>query len=248
MKIYSYFIYGMVSAIIVAAGKGVRMNNTVRKQYMNLAGRPILAHSLLTFDSSSQIENIFLVIPKEDFDYCQKNILSCLKLQSEVNLVPGGGQRQESVFNGLQAIEKKTDTVVIHDGVRPFIRAEDIVACITGAKDFGACILGIPAGDTLKHVNKSGIIEKTHDREAMWLAQTPQAFQYELIVKAHEAAQRDGYKGTDDALLVERLGVKVKMINGSQSNIKITTKEDLKLAQAIYDAGTGLNLSEFILF
>ena len=133
-------------------------------------------------------------------------------------------------------LDDKTDTVVIHDGVRPFISSEQIAACIIGAKETGACILGVPASDTLKRVGKSGIIEKTLARDDVWLAQTPQAFKYHLILKAHEMALQDGYIGTDDALLVERLGVSVKMINGSKSNIKITNREDLKLARALLQA------------
>jgi 2-C-methyl-D-erythritol 4-phosphate cytidylyltransferase len=226
----------MVSAIIVAAGKGVRINDTIRKQYLDLAGRPILAYSLMAFDACDKIESIFLVVPEEDLNYCQKSILSLLKLQKKVNLVPGGAQRQDSVYNGLQALDNKTDTVVIHDGVRPFIRSEQLTACIIGAKETGACILGVLASDTLKRVGKSGIIEKTLARDAVWLAQTPQAFQYDLIIKAHEKARQDGYSGTDDALLVERLGVSVKMIKGSKSNIKITSREDLKLARAMLQA------------
>lgn len=226
----------MVSAIIVAAGKGVRMNDTVRKQYLDLAGRPILAYSLMAFDECDKIDSIFLIIPKEDLDYCQKNILPLLKLQKKVHLVPGGAQRQDSVYNGLQALDDKTDTVVIHDGVRPFISSEQLLACIIGATETGACILGVPASDTMKRVGKSGTIEKTLARDDVWLAQTPQAFQYHLIIKAHEKAQQDGYSGTDDSLLVERLGVSVKMIKGGKGNIKITSREDLKLARAMLQA------------
>ena len=209
------------SAIIVAAGKGVRMKDPVRKQYLDLGGRPILAHSLMAFDACDEIESIFLVVPKEDVDYCQKNILPSLELKNKVKIIFGGARRQDSVYNGLQALDKKTSTVVIHDGVRPFIQPEDIAACILGAKDSGACILGIPVSDTLKRVGKSGIIEKTLDRDDVWLAQTPQAFQYDLIIKAHEKARQDGYGSTDDASLLDRLGINVKMIIGSRSNIKI---------------------------
>lgn len=227
----------MVSAIIVSAGKGVRMNDTFRKQYMDLSGLPVVAHSVITFDKCSSIEEIFIVVPEEDIDNCQKKILSLLELKKEVHLVPGGVQRQDSVYNGLQAIDKNTDTVVIHDGVRPFVQADDLMACIQGSKDFGACILGIPASDTLKRVGKSEIIKGTLTRDRIWLAQTPQAFRYDLILKAHEAAQRDGYIGTDDASLLERLGMDVKIINGSRFNIKITLKEDLAVARALFDAG-----------
>jgi 2-C-methyl-D-erythritol 4-phosphate cytidylyltransferase len=228
----------MVSAIIVAAGKGVRIKGRMRKQYQDLSGRPVLVHSIMTFDACSLIEEIFIVVPEEEIDYCQNNIASSLDLKTRLNLIPGGVQRQDSVYNGLQAIDQKTGTVVIHDGVRPFIHPEDLTACILGAKDFGACILGIPASDTLKRVNKSGMIESTLFRENIWLAQTPQAFQYGLIIKAHEAARRNGYFGTDDASLVERLGKDVKVINGSKFNIKITTREDLDVARAMLDIET----------
>jgi len=227
----------MVSAIIVAAGQGSRMKGTMRKQYLDLSGRPVLAHSIMTFASCSLVDEILLVIPKEDVEYCQKRILSLLDLKNHINLVHGGDKRQDSVYNGLKAITKNTDTVVIHDGVRPFIHHKDLKECILVSKKYGACILGTPASDTLKRVDKSEIIETTLSRENVWLAQTPQAFKYDLILKAHEAAQRDGYVGTDDASLVERMGDDVKIINSGRFNIKITKKGDLAIAKAIYDAG-----------
>lgn len=227
----------MVSAIIVAAGKGIRMKGTMRKQYLDLSGRPVLAHSIMAFDSCTLVAEIYLVVPKEDVEYCQNKILSLLDLKNQINLVHGGAKRQDSVYNGLQAIAKNTDTVVIHDGVRPFIQPEDLKECILGSKKFGACILGTPASDTLKSIDKSDIIKTTLPRENIWLAQTPQAFQYDLILKAHETARRDGYVGTDDASLVERLGEDVKIINGGRFNIKITKKEDLAVAKAMFDAG-----------
>jgi 2-C-methyl-D-erythritol 4-phosphate cytidylyltransferase len=227
----------MVSAIIVAAGKGIRMKGTMRKQYLDLSGRPVLAHSIMAFDSCTLVAEIYLVVPKEDVEYCQNKILSLLDLKNQINLVHGGAKRQDSVYNGLQAIAKNTDTVVIHDGVRPLIHPEELKECILGSKKYGACILGTPASDTLKRVDKSGIIEATLPRENIWLAQTPQAFQYDIIIKAHETARRDGYVGTDDASLVERLGANVKIISGSKFNIKITKKEDLAVAKAMFDAG-----------
>jgi 2-C-methyl-D-erythritol 4-phosphate cytidylyltransferase len=226
----------MISAIIVAAGKGSRMNHPTRKQYLNLAGRPVLAHSVMVFDRCELIDKIFLVVPRDDIEYCRKNIVPLMELKNGLNLVSGGEQRQNSVYNGLQAIDKKTDTVVVHDGVRPFIRPDELKSCILGARKFGACILGIPAGDTIKYVDKSGFIEETLARDSIWLAQTPQAFKYEWIMRAHETARRDGYTGSDDATLVERLGVDVKIINGSKNNIKITLREDLVIARAMLDA------------
>jgi len=227
----------MVSAIIVAAGKGIRMKGTTRKQYLDLSGQPVLAHSIMAFDSCGLVEEIFLVVPKEDVEYCQKKILPLLDLKNQINLVHGGAERQNSVYNGLQSITKNTETVVIHDGVRPFIQSEDIKKCILGSIKYGACILGTPASDTLKRVDKTNIVEATLPRENIWLAQTPQAFQYDLILKAHETARRDGYVGTDDASLVERLGEDVKIINGGRFNIKITNKEDFAVVKAMFDAG-----------
>ena len=228
----------MVSAIIVAAGEGARMKGKMRKQYLDLSGRPVLAYSIMAFDSCSLVEEIFIVVPKEDIEYCQSKILSLLDLKKCIKLIQGGAKRQDSVYNGLHAINKKnTETVVIHDGVRPFVNPENLKECILGSKKYGACILATPAVDTLKRVGESDIISTTLPRENIWLAQTPQAFQLDLILKAHEAARRYGYVGTDDASLVERLGGNVKIINGSRFNIKITKKEDLDIARAMLNGG-----------
>jgi len=225
----------MVSAIIVAAGKGIRMDDKVRKQYLLLDNRPIISHTIEVFDECNIIDEIFLVVPEEDFVFCNENILNQQNFQKKVSLVAGGAERQDSVYNGLLAIDNIIDDsiVVIHDGVRPFISSEQLTECITCATDYDACIFGIPAYDTLKRVNSSGFIENTIERNTIWLAQTPQAFKYNLIRRAHENAIRTGINGTDDAMLVELIGIKVKVIRGSRCNIKITTKEDLLLARAM---------------
>jgi len=226
----------MTSAIIVAAGKGIRMGDNVRKQYLLLDGRPLISHTIAVFDECNMIDEIFLVVPEEDFVFCNENILNQQNFQKKTRLVPGGARRQDSVYNGLLAIDNIMDNnsiVVIHDGVRPFISPEQLTECITCANDYDACIFGIPAYDTLKRVNSSGFIENTIERNTIWLAQTPQAFKYNLIRRAHENALRAGIKGTDDAMLVELLETKVKIINGSRCNVKITTKEDLLLARAL---------------
>jgi len=222
-----------IAAIIVAAGKGLRMNKDVPKQYLALEGRPILGHTLLVFDTCNRIDEVFVVIPAEDFDFCRQNVITPLNLQKRIRLVSGGDRRQDSVYNGLKALDQKTDLVVIHDGVRPFVKSGELEACIDGAIQFGACILGIPASDTLKRVDGAGIIGETLARDNIWLVQTPQAFKYDLILKAHKAARRDGVSGTDDAFLAERLGIEVRIITGNKDNIKITTREDLAVAQAL---------------
>jgi 2-C-methyl-D-erythritol 4-phosphate cytidylyltransferase len=207
----------------------------LRKQYLPLAGLPILAHTLTVFGKCDLVSDIYLVIPRDDFDFCREHILNRIKLVANVNLVAGGARRQDSVYRGLQQIDPDCSIVIIHDGVRPFVQHDQIVACINGAGKFGSCILGIPAYDTLKQVDKSGNIVNTTARDAIWLAQTPQVFRYELIKKAHDQARMDGYHGTDDASLVERMGAAVRIIHGSRSNIKITNKEDLKIARALLE-------------
>jgi len=229
----------MVAAIIVAAGKGIRMQESLRKQYLPLAGLPIIAQTLIVFGGCNLIDHIYLVVPRDDFDFCRDNILVRGKLIGNVTLVAGGERRQESVYRGLQQIDAGCSIVAIHDGVRPFVKHDQITACINGARKFGSCIMGIPAYDTLKQVDKSGNIVDTIARDAIWLAQTPQAFRFELIKKAHDQACLDGYQGTDDASLVERMGLAVRIIRGSRSNIKITNQEDLKIARALFEKSGG---------
>jgi 2-C-methyl-D-erythritol 4-phosphate cytidylyltransferase len=222
-----------VHAIIVAAGKGIRMSNTVRKQYIALDGIPMLSRTLSVFDRCDRIDRIIMAVPEDDIDYCRNEIIPAANMKKEAILVIGGARRQDSVYNSLKAIEEDDGIILIHDGVRPFVNPEHLVVCIDGAKKHGACILGIPAFDTVKHVNAKNEIIETQKRDTLWLAQTPQAFQLKLIKKAHEIAKQEGFSGTDDASLVERLGEVVKIMPGSRNNIKITNQEDLKLARAL---------------
>jgi 2-C-methyl-D-erythritol 4-phosphate cytidylyltransferase len=227
----------MVYAIIVAAGKGLRMQDSKRKQYKELEGKPILAHTLMAFDRCDSIDRIIVALPVKDLESCRHTILSAASANKKIELISGGDHRQDSVYNGLQAIKDDNGIVLIHDGVRPFVRQEHLLTCIEGARKQGACILGLPVFDTVKQVNAKNQIVQTRTRDTLWLAQTPQAFQMKLIKKAHAAAKRDGFRGTDDASLVERLGTMVKIIPGSRSNIKITHPEDLKIARALLQTG-----------
>ncbi len=223
----------MVLAIIVAAGKGIRMSDSVRKQYIVLDGMPMLSRTLGLFDRCDRIDRIIVAVPEDDIDFCRNEIIPAANMEKNPILVIGGASRQDSVYNSLKTIETDDGVVLIHDGVRPFVNPEHLVACIEGAQEHGACILGIPAFDTVKHVNAKNEIIQTQQRDTLWLAQTPQAFQLQLIKKAHEIAKQEGFMGTDDASLVERLGGVVKIIPGSRSNIKITSQEDLKVARAL---------------
>lgn len=221
--------------IIVAGGKGLRMNHSLKKQYICLNARPIVSHTLNAFVAYRDIRGVCLVVPDEDIAFCQQNIVSLFS-DSPIIVAAGGKERQDSVYHGLCAIRaKKDDIVLIHDGVRPFVSSELISSCIEGALKSGACIPAIAVFDTLKQTDHNGYITKTFDRKGIWLAQTPQTFRYGLIRHAHEIARQKGFIGTDDASLLERLNQPVSIIVGSRLNIKITEPEDMILAEAIFN-------------
>jgi 2-C-methyl-D-erythritol 4-phosphate cytidylyltransferase len=226
----------MADAVIVAAGKGVRMNSQTPKQYLDLGGLPLLSRTLQAFDGCVSIDKMILVVPDGDIGFCAEKIIGPAGIKKKITPVAGGLERQDSVYNGLLAVDDRKSVVLIHDGVRPFVSSSVIEECVHMANLHGACIAGIPASDTIKSADDSGFIKKTLERDYIWLAQTPQAFDYSLIKRAHEQARKEGFTGTDDASLVERLGEKVKIIRGSSNNIKITTKEDLELARAMISA------------
>jgi 2-C-methyl-D-erythritol 4-phosphate cytidylyltransferase len=227
----------VISAIIVAAGKGVRMNASTKKQYLCLGGDPIVVRTLRLFSGCPFIDNIYLTVPPEDESFCRELIKNKTQIRTGCRVISGGKTRQESVYLGLLAMENEispTDLVAIHDGVRPLVTRKQIEACVASAEKNGACILGVPAHDTLKRVeDDSDIIEGTLTRKNIWLAQTPQVFKYELIRNAHERALKDGFTGTDDAMLVERVSFQVRVVPGSRTNLKITTPGDLALAEAL---------------
>lgn len=220
-------------AIIVGAGKGVRMNRSTPKQYLLLQGRPVLCHTVMAFSRCPEVDTIVLVVPEKDISYCRERLLSGLHIGKPVTVIAGGKRRQNSVYNGILSIDGTDGIVVIHDGVRPLIRPETISRCISEAKSSGACILGVPLQDTLKMVGHDSLVRRTVDRERLWAAQTPQAFRYQLIRDAHEAAAKAGFETTDDAALLERMDIPVTVLMGTRENLKITTNEDLLLAGAI---------------
>jgi 2-C-methyl-D-erythritol 4-phosphate cytidylyltransferase len=216
-------------AIIPAGGAGKRMGAGIAKQYLLLEGTPILIHSLKVFQSMHLIDDIFVVVPLDDMPYVKKMIDDNYDLTKVRTIIPGGKERQDSVRNGLDAVQEVHDIVVIHDAVRCFVSGKTISSVITGASKYKAATIGIPIRDTVKRISTRGWIEKTVAREGLWLTQTPQAFQTSVIKKAYETAYNDHFYGTDDAELVERLGIRVRMLQGSYDNIKITTKDDLSL-------------------
>lgn len=223
----------MIFVVIVAGGSGSRMKAAVRKQYLSLAGMPIVAHTLMAFDRHCDLDRMVLVVPKNDLEWCRNDVLAPLSLDHDVQLVAGGPRRQDSVFNGLTAVGASDGTVMIHDGVRPFVGLSLIDACLAGVKISGGCIPVIPATDTLKQVDANGRIISTLDRQQIRLAQTPQTFSLDLIMNAHRLARQRGFSATDDASIAEFAGETVTVVAGDPDNIKITTPKDLLIANAI---------------
>lgn len=222
-----------ISAVIVAAGMGKRMKSSISKQFLPIGGRPILSHTIKKFNDCKYIDEIIIVTREEERDYCKKEIVEKYNFSKVTCIVYGGKERQDSVYNGLLAVNKKCDIVLIHDGVRPFVDPKSIISGIKGAVNYGACVVGVPVKDTIKVVSDDNDIIDTPKRSTLWAAQTPQCFQYDIIFTAYQNAIKEGFIATDDSKLVENLGYKVKMIMGSHNNIKITIPEDLEIADAL---------------
>ncbi|WP_054025350.1 2-C-methyl-D-erythritol 4-phosphate cytidylyltransferase [Bacillus sp. FJAT-28004] len=214
--------------IIVAAGRGTRMGTKESKQYLKLADKPILVHTLELFQSMDLVKEVVLVVGSEDVERC-RNWASLYGITKVTAIVAGGKERQHSVYYGLQ--ELKSDWVMVHDGVRPLVSADAVRACCEQAEQSGASVLAVPVKDTIKQVNETGVIVSTPDRRSLWAIQTPQAFRRVLLLEAHERALAEEFIGTDDAMVVERMGASVTVAEGEYTNIKITTPEDLPWAE-----------------
>jgi 2-C-methyl-D-erythritol 4-phosphate cytidylyltransferase len=222
-----------VTVLIPAAGMGKRMGKAVAKQFLLLGDKPVLAHTLLAFQRSSEIDEIIPILAKEDMESCLREIIEKFNITKVKTLVVGGKERQESVSHGLQKLEKNASIVLVHDGVRPFVTQEMIHEVVESARK-GECVtVGVPLKDTVKEVDDQGMVRQTLDRSRLWAIQTPQAFPAKVLKHAYEESSRHNAVGTDDAMLVERAGGKVRVIMGSYENIKITTPEDLILAEEI---------------
>jgi 2-C-methyl-D-erythritol 4-phosphate cytidylyltransferase len=217
--------------LIVAGGHGKRMGAEIPKQLLELNGKTIIEHTLAPFMSCKLIDGIIISASLEIIERIEK-ITNSLNDIKPVIVIEGGKERQDSVLNGINAVPSDTDIIVIHDAVRPFITADLITECIITAEKHGSVSVMRPIKETVKIVS-NGVIEKTLDRSKLWITQTPQAFRTEIIKKAHEKAKNDNFMGTDDCILVERIGLKVHVIEGSDKNIKITTPADLIIADSI---------------
>ncbi len=230
-----------IAAVCLAAGRGKRMESKVQKQYLLLGNKPILYYSLAAFENS-RVDSVILVVGTGEEEYCRKEIVEAYGFTKVKAVVPGGKERYHSVYQGLLAAGA-CDYVLIHDGARPFLNQEIIERCIEGAKDCNACVAGMPVKDTIKLADADQNIETTPDRSRVWMIQTPQAFSLPLIKEAYSklmaleaAGKASPVPVTDDAMVVEYfLGEKVRLVQGSYENIKITTPEDMKVAEAFLD-------------
>lgn len=226
-------------AIIPAGGVGKRLKANVAKQYLLLNQLPVLVNTLLVFQKSKIIDEIILLLPHGDLDSAGNELRNKYGLKKVTKIIAGGKERQDSVRNGLAAINDKCDLVLVHDAVRPFVTEKMIREVVAAAKVTGAASVGVKAKDTIKETGKDNVVECTIPRQNLWLTQTPQVFKLEILKKAYKKAYEDSFYGTDDASLIERMGIKVKMVTGSYDNIKITTPEDLTMARALIKDKSG---------
>ena len=222
----------IVTAIVPAAGEGSRFGGAVRKQFVALDGLPILSHTLRALAASKVLAAAIVVVPPGEESF-GREALSLARIDLETEVIPGGRERQDSVYNGLLRANPDTDLVLIHDGVRPFVSPGVVLATIEAAKECGAAVAAVPVTDTIKRVDADGLVSDTPAREQLWAAQTPQVFRYSLLMQAHQSVRKRGILATDDAALLEHLGVRVKVVRGSYENLKITSEDDLPLAGLI---------------
>ena len=223
-----------ISVIIVAGGSGKRMGTKIPKQFLSLNGFPLLLHTLARFDEISEIDELILILPQKDLswfeNYLKKN---SIKFKTRLKFVSGGKERQHSVKNGLDLLDLQSSVVLIHDGVRPFIKKDEILGLINDLNTFDAVIPGISIFETIKKCSLDKVVEKTISRDNLFLAQTPQVFKTRILKEAHKKAEKDENFATDDALILEQMGYRVKLRPGSRMNIKITTPDDFEFAEIL---------------
>lgn len=222
-----------VVAVVPAAGRGHRMGGKTPKQFLSLGGLPLLVHSLRVLEDSTAVSAVVLAVPEADLDYCKRDIVGQFGFKKVRQIVAGGAERQDSVRAGLAAVGGDAAIVLVHDAVRPFLTVNMVAQVVEAAAKHGAAIVAIPMRDTVKRAGPDGLIMETVDRKPLWLAQTPQAFKRTLLEEAHARALQNGVRATDDAQLVEQLGHRVAIVEGSTDNIKVTRPEDLAMGESI---------------
>jgi len=225
-------------AIVAAGGSGSRVRAPRPKQFLELMGKPLLAHTVTRFMRSPDIDRIVVVLPSHDFEQHVQLMTPWLSPGDDLKMVPGGDSRQDSVWNGISTIPLSFEgSVLVHDGARPLVSQEIIGNVVAAAKRFGGAIAGLPVSETLKEVGSDAVVVGTVDRRLYYHAQTPQCFRHRILRTAFDQARAEGFQGTDEAQLVERLGEKVHLVPGSVRNIKVTTREHLALAEHYLASG-----------
>ena len=221
------------TAVVLAAGRGKRMHSNIQKLFLQIKGHPILYYSLKCFQDCPLIDDIVLVTGEESLSYCKTEIVDRYGFSKVISVTAGGKERYDSVYAGLLQC-RDTKYVFIHDGARPFITEEILAKGLEAVKETGACVVGMPSKDTVKLADETGFVQETPERNRVWTIQTPQIFDYDLIRMAHESIRKKDMSAiTDDAMVIEQeTGVKVRLSKGSYQNIKITTPEDLAVAEA----------------
>lgn len=230
-----------ICAVVLAAGQGKRMNSKVAKQYLLIQDKPVLYYSLAAFEESA-VDEIILVTGAGEEEFCRNEIIEKYQFKKVKSIVTGGKERYHSVANGLKACTE-CKLVLIHDGARPFLDQDTIKRCIQAAEEFGACVAGMPVKDTIKIASEDGFVASTPNRNYVWTVQTPQTFQYDLIAPAYKklleeenALKEKGVNITDDAMVAEYFtGQKIRLVEGSYKNIKITTPEDLQVSEKFFE-------------
>ncbi|GKX68794.1 2-C-methyl-D-erythritol 4-phosphate cytidylyltransferase [Inconstantimicrobium mannanitabidum] len=218
-----------VAAIILAGGRGTRMNMDKSKQFLSLNGKPLIYYTIKAFEQNPNVDSIILVLPKNEIDYCVKEVIQKYNLKID-DLVEGGKERQDSVYNALNRLQD-CDVVLIHDGARPFVTTEIIDKGIEFAKLYGAAAPGVTPKDTIKVKDKDNFSISTPERSSLVAIQTPQCFRYDIIKKCHDNIKENQVQVTDDTMAVERYAHKVYIYEGEYTNIKVTTPEDLIIAE-----------------
>ncbi|MHC1746655.1 MAG: 2-C-methyl-D-erythritol 4-phosphate cytidylyltransferase [Negativicutes bacterium] len=233
----------MVSVVIAAAGQGKRMGSGMNKTLISLLHQPVFGYSVRTFDACPAVDRLVIVVAPEE-TLQMETLLSGMRLSKPWQVVAGGSERQYSIANALTVLNQKNGIIVVHDGARPLAESSLVAEVIRAAMEFGAAVAGVPVKDTVKLVDESNFVSQTLQRDRLWAIQTPQAFKAEVLYRAYRQAMEEGFLGTDDSALVERLGVPVKIVRGSYCNIKITTPEDLCIAETFLRKTHTANISQ----
>ncbi|MEN6350592.1 MAG: 2-C-methyl-D-erythritol 4-phosphate cytidylyltransferase [Syntrophomonas sp.] len=223
--------------VLAAAGTGRRMGSNTNKQYLLLKGRPILTYSLDVFEKCDLVNEIVIIANPREVEYCEREIVRKYGYKKVNKVIAGGKERQDSIWNGLRQLGRDTGYVAVHDGARPFISYDLIAELLNEALEWGAAIPGVAVKDTLKNVDRDGFVRQTLDRSSIIAVQTPQIFKYTELFQAYESAYEEGLLATDDASLFETYIGRVKVVQGDYHNMKITTPEDMVIAESLLAHG-----------